>query len=182
MITFSTWITLSRIFLTPFILMAMYYHAWVTASIIFSCAAATDFFDGYYARLYHQETELGKILDPLADKILLFTTLFGLYLILEQPLIPQWFIYVVVIKDILLLLGALVLMMSQKYRAMTPSFLSKCSTALFMLFSIYMMLIQSGMISAILVEPAIILFTIILVCILVDYSYKFIQRIGNRRC
>ena len=68
-ITFSTWLTLTRIFLSPFIVAAIYTRLWTIACALFILASATDYFDGYFARLYNQESELGRILDPVADKI-----------------------------------------------------------------------------------------------------------------
>ncbi len=53
---------------------------WVnkTIAIIFLIIGLTDFFDGYIARTYKQETKLGKILDPVADKVLLISTILPL--------------------------------------------------------------------------------------------------------
>ena len=45
---------------------------------LFLCLSATDFFDGYLARHYNQETALGRLLDPIADKFLIYTTLISL--------------------------------------------------------------------------------------------------------
>ncbi len=66
-------------------------------------AIATDFFDGYFARLKHQVTELGKILDPLADKIAV-----GVYavVLVYTGDIPLWYVVVVLLRDMLILLGA----------------------------------------------------------------------------
>jgi CDP-diacylglycerol--glycerol-3-phosphate 3-phosphatidyltransferase len=47
-------------------------------TIFFCLLAATDFFDGYFARKFNQETALGKVLDPIADKFLLYATLVAL--------------------------------------------------------------------------------------------------------
>lgn len=51
------------------------------AAVIFVLAAITDFFDGYIARLWNQATELGEILDPLADKMLILAAFLGLMMI-----------------------------------------------------------------------------------------------------
>lgn len=72
-------LTISRILLVPVVILAFYMDApwgsWI-AFAAFSCACITDFFDGYVARLWAQTSRLGQFLDPIADKLLVATTLF----------------------------------------------------------------------------------------------------------
>ncbi len=73
-----------------------------TAMLLIVAAAATDFLDGYYARKKGEVTELGKILDPVADKI----AVGAVALILAvQGRVPVWFPAVVVVRDLLILSG-----------------------------------------------------------------------------
>lgn len=74
--------------------------------VLFICLVAyiTDLLDGYFARKLKQISELGKSLDPLADKIFVFV--FALLLLLQSK-IPFWFFITVVSRDILILIGSL---------------------------------------------------------------------------
>ena len=69
-------LTLLRVLFVPVVILLMYLRVpgWVPA-IVFALLALTDWLDGYVARKYSQGTELGKFLDPLADKILVLSVL-----------------------------------------------------------------------------------------------------------
>lgn len=79
-------------------------------------AIATDFLDGYFARKYNQVTKFGKIIDPLADKILVGIVIIKLYLIEE---IPGYFFFLVIGRDILIFIGGIFL--SNKIGKVLPS-------------------------------------------------------------
>ena len=176
-INISTWLTFFRIFLSPLVVVSIHHRAWMGACMLFCIAAITDFFDGYYARLYQQETSFGRVLDPVADKILLFTTLFGLYQVSDQQLIPLWFVLLVVMKDVMLVCGAIYLLCTKNYTIIIPSMLSKWITALLMIFFVYIMLIYDHIISADYVAPSLCFFAVMIVMILSDYVYKFFKKL-----
>ena len=72
-------LTLSRIFLAAIIFLLLTRpEGYFLAFILFFVAGITDFFDGYLARKYNLTSELGELLDPIADKILIVFVLFGL--------------------------------------------------------------------------------------------------------
>jgi CDP-diacylglycerol--glycerol-3-phosphate 3-phosphatidyltransferase len=86
--TFINILTLSRIFLAAVIfLLLISPDGYLLALILFFLAGITDYFDGYLARKYNAVSQLGEILDPIADKILILFILFGLAINLSSYLI-----------------------------------------------------------------------------------------------
>ena len=76
---FINLLTLSRIFLGGVIFLLLTRpEGYFLAFLLFFVAGATDYFDGYLARKYNLTSEIGEILDPIADKILILFVLFGL--------------------------------------------------------------------------------------------------------
>ena len=67
--------------------------------VVFTVAAVTDFFDGYYARKYEIETDFGIFLDPLADKFLTFAG-FVCLPFLDSSQFPWWAVSLIVLRDI----------------------------------------------------------------------------------
>ena len=81
-------LTLSRIFLAAIIfVLLMSPEGYLLALLLFFLAGVTDYFDGYLARKYNAVSQLGEILDPIADKILILFVLFGLAINLSSYLI-----------------------------------------------------------------------------------------------
>lgn len=76
----------------------------INAFILYIAAMVTDFFDGYFARKLNQISELGKILDPIADKLMVGSAVLILFM---QNRMPFWFVLVVISRDILILLGGI---------------------------------------------------------------------------
>lgn len=77
-------ITVGRIALTPLIAWLPFTTSWglrLTAFVLFLVAAITDYWDGHLARRHNLVTDLGRLLDPLADKLLLLATLVPMYLL-----------------------------------------------------------------------------------------------------
>lgn len=111
-------ITICRILLVPvFIVELLYYvrtgdelHRFA-AVIAFAVAALTDGVDGYIARRYNQRSELGAILDPLADKLLLVSAVILLSLDNSPHFerVPLWLTGIILSRDVLLVIGLIVI-------------------------------------------------------------------------
>lgn len=85
-------LTLSRILMVPVIaLLLMDGGFWpsMAAAVLFIIASITDWLDGFLARAYHMESNLGKLLDPLADKILI-VGVFIFLIVLHRVPVPAW--------------------------------------------------------------------------------------------
>ena len=84
MTSFINFITIARILLAPIILFFLVFDNYFLCIILFFLAGLTDYFDGYLARKYNAESQIGEILDPIADKILIVFLLIGLSVQLDS--------------------------------------------------------------------------------------------------
>ena len=78
MTRFINLLTITRILLAPIILLFLIFGEYLLCVFLFLLAGMSDYFDGYFARKYNAESQLGEILDPIADKILVVFILIGL--------------------------------------------------------------------------------------------------------
>lgn len=128
-ITLSTCFTLARLFLVPFIVASMIYGKWNYAFWLFIAAAITDVVDGLLARMRGEETSLGAMIDPIADKTLMLAV-FATLAFFQSPLfaIPTWFVWLVLLKESILVVGTLILFATKGYIEIQPTLLSKATT------------------------------------------------------
>lgn len=92
-------LTVSRILIVPIIALLLIYDGVipsVIAAILFGAATITDVLDGYFARKLHIESDLGKLLDPLADKLLIATVMI---MLIPLGRIPAWIVAVVIARE-----------------------------------------------------------------------------------
>ena len=132
-------ITIMRILLVPFFVVQMLYYfegglEWDRGLALasFGLAAVSDGIDGYIARHCNQRSELGSILDPLADKLLLVSGIVLLSLHREQYLsrLPLWLVTTVISRDVLLVLGAVIIHYVGGHVTVRPHFTGKIATVL----------------------------------------------------
>ena len=130
-------ITILRILLIPFFIACLIYYSETRvylryiALAVFTLAILTDALDGGIARGFSQITELGVMLDPIADKILITSAFISLSVINSIPeyvRIPAWVVIVVISRDVFIILGTLVIYFIKGNIAVKPSWLGKFTT------------------------------------------------------
>lgn len=132
-------VTICRILLVPFFILSVIYYVssgvefyrWFAISC-FAVAAVSDAVDGFIARHYNQFSELGTILDPLADKLLLVSGIVLLSLRNEPhlPPIPIWLTVTILSRDVILLLGYALIHFVAGGMKIKPHVISKGATVL----------------------------------------------------
>lgn len=135
-------ITILRVLLVPFFIVQVLYYVntgneWyrLSAVLCFAIAAISDGVDGYIARRYNQISELGRILDPLADKLLLVSGIVLLSLKNEPYLerIPLWLTVTILSRDALLILGLVIIHYVSGKLTVRPIMIGKIATVLQMI-------------------------------------------------
>jgi cardiolipin synthase (CMP-forming) len=138
-VVLPTAVTLTRIFLAPFIVQDLLHHNFEQAFWLFLVAAATDTIDGNVARWFGAQSFIGACLDPLADKILLLSCFCSFYF-MQSPVfhIPLWFFLLALSKDLILIAGFLYRCFKTGPDIIQPTLLAKCSTLIQILFIVWL--------------------------------------------
>jgi len=117
-------LSLLRLALVPVFLVLILNGFNLEAVIVLIVASVTDYLDGYFARKLNQETRLGQLLDPAADRLYIFATLIGLSAV---GYIPMWLPMIVIGRDLLLLFTYPILA-SRGYGPLPVHYLGKAGT------------------------------------------------------
>lgn len=110
----------------PLVFFSNMQNAILISFIIFLTAGLTDILDGYIAREYNMITKWGSVLDPLADKLMSLTVLLSLTI---KSLIPVWVIIIIGTKELLMIIGAVILFNKGTY--VSAKIYGKIATVLF---------------------------------------------------
>ena len=97
---------------------------YIFALILFTIASVSDAIDGFLARFFKWQTDLGKILDPVADKLLMIGSITALWL---NQIVPLSIFVIFVLRDLLILLGAAI-EMSITEKTPSPNLIGKITT------------------------------------------------------
>ncbi len=128
-LTLPNFITMLRMAIVPFFVIAVLDRNFILAVWILVVAALSDALDGWIARRFHARSLIGAILDPVADKVLLTTAYISLTIPFGQDIvIPLWLAIIALFRDFLILLVALILYMGEGITSFPPSILGKATT------------------------------------------------------
>ena len=118
-------ITLARIILVPVIVWAIASNQMEIAFAVFVIAGVSDAVDGFLAKRFNMASELGALLDPLADKALLVSIYVALGI---WGAVPRWIVILVVSRDIMIVAAVIVSWLFDRPVPMKPSMVSKLNT------------------------------------------------------
>lgn len=137
-------ISIVRIILVPFFVASIIYSRFTAALVIFIICVLSDALDGYIARRKGQRTKLGALLDPIADKLLLISGFVSLSMISDLPAnlrFPPYVPLIVVSRDVLIILGCIIIYLLKGRIDIKPTYLGK-TTTFFQMASIVSILTQ----------------------------------------
>jgi CDP-diacylglycerol--glycerol-3-phosphate 3-phosphatidyltransferase len=162
---FANKISTFRILIVPFFIACLLYYSpdreylrFISLGI-FVLGVISDAVDGYIARKSRTITKAGLVLDPLGDKLLLMSAFITLSLISKLPLrFPLWVTFIVISRDALILLGAVVIYMVKQNIEVYPTKWGKLTTT-FQMLSVIAVLVQLNI--APVIWTAAVLFTVI---------------------
>lgn len=162
-------LTILRILLIP-LFIGFLLHGWYGyALLILALAGLTDGLDGTIARVSNQRTRLGAYLDPLADKLLLTSAFITLAVL---NLVPLWLVVLVVGRDFLLMIGALLLRLTDSRMDMSPSILGKGTTVLQLLYVVLVVVLAAWQMDLRIIEPVLYAMVTLTVLSGIHYLYR----------
>jgi len=118
-------ITLGRVILVPVVFWLLVSGQLQLAFLAFVVAGISDAVDGYLAKRFHWETELGAFLDPIADKLLLVSIFVALGV---TGRLPSWLVILVVSRDVLIVIAVVLSWLLENPTPMRPLTVSKLNT------------------------------------------------------
>src|SRR5690349_15553041 len=134
-ITVPNLLTICRMVFVPVFVSLLFYQRFVLALAVFIVAGVTDGLDGLLARRFDQRSQLGTILDPIADKLMMVTSFVVLSMrsVFPQPVpshlpIPFWVTIAVISRGVFILVGAASINIVTGFRGFRPSMLGKINT------------------------------------------------------
>ena len=133
-LTLPNFLTLLRMAIVPFFVIAVFAHEFKFAVWIFVISGLTDVLDGWIARTFDLQSRIGALLDPLADKVLLTAA----YISLSVPhgqavVIPLWLAILTLFRDFVIMLMAFVFYMFEGIKSFPPTWAGKLTTVMHVL-------------------------------------------------
>jgi len=158
-------LTVLRILLIPVFIILFFSdleNNFTYAFIVFAVAGVTDVLDGFVARRFNMVTEVGKVLDPLADKLMLMTVLICLA---TMNLIPLWILILMIIKELVMVYGGVRLYFSKTQIIIPSNHYGKLATVSFYLAITMVLFRLDGIL------PIIVLYFAVLIATVAFFNY-----------
>ncbi|MFK7798661.1 MAG: CDP-diacylglycerol--glycerol-3-phosphate 3-phosphatidyltransferase [Aureispira sp.] len=120
-------------FIVPYMMLQEDFSWRLWAAILFAIAAFTDWLDGWYARKYNLVTKLGKILDPIADKIIVLGSFVVLSDIFFEHMYSIWWIVPIFLREVVITIYRLIFLLRKKPIVVAASWSGKAKTVMQMI-------------------------------------------------
>lgn len=158
-----------RLFLIPVFVVLFFTGNYMIAAGIFLLAGFTDILDGYIARKYDLITDIGKVLDPLADKLMQVTVVTCMVI---RGFLPLWFLIVILVKEFSMIIASAFLY--KREVVVQASWYGKVATALFYVIVVSIIFFKDQ-ISQTLLSIMMILVILVLMYAFIRYVVSFIK-------
>ncbi len=170
-------LSILRLMLIPFIIYFLSFkdkESIIICLLLFFLSGITDFFDGYLSRKYKMQSDLGRLLDPLADKLLIISVAIGLHVFRELSL---WFLFLLLFKDILTIIAGLYVI--KRYDIVVESRTAgKITTTLVMITILFFIIYPK---KTIIKDILVYISSISVLITLIDYSASLIRKMRSNR-
>ncbi|MFA5859175.1 MAG: CDP-alcohol phosphatidyltransferase family protein [Elusimicrobiota bacterium] len=177
MFTIPNAVTVTRILVTP----VFWYLLWSKSAVVdgtltglYLLLALGDAVDGILARVLNQKSAVGSVLDPIADKLLIVPTYFIFAVFAKLPI---WLALIVVLRDMLIVIGWIVLYSKTKNLQTSPLISGKLSIIFEMLLLALLLLKFPGSV----VQVVIVLTVLMIVLSFTEYVFRAVKNIGELR-
>lgn len=145
---------------------ALWNQQYFLALVLFILGGLSDGLDGFIARRYQWETELGVVLDPMGDKLMMLSA----YLLLGwHNLLPWWLVSLVIIRDLIIVIGSLLYRKFIAQEKLKPLLISKVNTASQIALVVVIMFSQLTNVSLFISDA--ILYLVVVTTLLSGYAY-----------
>lgn len=120
-------------FIVPFMVLVDDMNIRIWSAILFAIAAGTDWFDGWYARRYNLITKLGKIMDPIADKVIVLGTFIAMSSLTEINMYSIWWVVPIFFREVAITFFRIMFLIQERETVDAASFSGKAKTVVQML-------------------------------------------------
>lgn len=181
-LTLPNFITLLRMGIVPFFVLAVFAHEFRLAVWIFVISGITDVLDGWIARTFDLESRIGALLDPLADKLLLTAAYISLAIPHGQAVvIPLWLAILTLFRDFVIMLMAFVFYMFEGIKNFPPTMAGKLTMLMQVVTVSLVLLANVVMVPSIILQVCFYLAFVLVIVSGFSYIYRSSRAIEEER-